>query len=308
MHSRLRALPGVRAVSLVQSPPLGHVVSNWTTEIDGRKVTIYPNWVTPDFFSAMAIPMRLGRTFHPGEKHVVIVSQSLARRQWPGEDPLGQAVGEGANRDTVIGVVADAHINALNDDDALEQYWAAQPENLPNMVVVARAAGEPGSIGPAARAIATSLDPSVFPEIRQIRALYRDNLKMIEDVAAIVSLVGLIALSLAAIGLVGLVAFIVTQRTKEIAIRIALGGQPAAVLNAVLRQFRWPLILGSVTGTVLAAFGSGLLRILLYGVNNLDPVSYAIALAVLGLIAIVSMLVPAIRALRLDLAAILHYE
>ncbi|MGA8161424.1 MAG: ABC transporter permease [Acidobacteriaceae bacterium] len=308
METRLSMVPGVKAVSLVELPPLGHVISNWTTEIRGRKVTIYPNWVTPDFFQTMGISLRLGRLFHPEEKHVVIVSETFARQQWPGENPLGQTVGEGANRDTVVGVVADAHINALNDDDALEQYWAAQPDNMPDMVVMVRTIGEPGSIGPAARAIATSLDRSVFPELRQVKLLYRENQKMIEDVAAIVSLVGLIAASLAAIGLIGLVAFVVTLRTKEIAIRIALGGRPAAVLSAVLQQFRWPLILGSATGTLLAAFGSGLLRIVLYGVNNLDPASFAAALGLLGLMAVVSMLVPAIRTLRLDLAAILHYE
>lgn len=308
MESRLRTLPGVRAVSLVQLPPLGHVVSNWTTEIRGRKVTVYPNWVAPDFFQTMGIALRMGRTFHPAEKHAVVVSESLARQQWPGENPLGQIVGDAKNQDTVIGVVADAHINALNDDDALEQYWAAQPENLPSMVVVVRAAGEPGLIGPEARVIATSLDPSVFPDIRQIKALYRENQKMIEDVAGIVSLVGLVALSLAAISLVGLVAFVVTQRTKEIAIRIALGGQPLAVLSAVLGQFRWPLVVGLVMGAGLAAFGSSLLRVILYGVNNLDPISYTAAPGLLVLIAIASMILPAIRALRMDLAAILHYE
>jgi len=127
-------------------------------------------------------------------------------------------------------------------------------------------------------------------------------------VAGIVSLVGLIALSLAVIGLVGLVAFVVTQRTKEIAIRIAVGGHPLIVLSAVLRQFRWPLILGAASGTGLAAFGSSLLRVALYGVNNLDPISYAAALGLLLLIAIASMILPAARALRMDVAAILHYE
>ena len=308
MESRLRALPDVRAVSLVQLPPLGHVVSSWTTEIGTRKVTIYPNWVAPNFFRTMEIPLRLGRAFHPGEKHVVIVSESFAREQWPGKNPLGETVGAAPNRDTVIGVVGDAHINALSDDDALEQYWAAQPDNLPDMVVVVRAAGQSGQIGPAARAIATSLDASVFPEIRQVKALVRENQRMIEDVAGIVSLVGLIALSLAVIGLVGLVAFVVTQRTKEIAIRIAVGGHPLIVLSAVLRQFRWPLILGAASGTGLAAFGSSLLRVALYGVNNLDPISYAAALGLLLLIAIASMILPAARALRMDVAAILHYE
>jgi predicted permease len=308
MQSRLSALPGVKAVSLVQLPPFGHVISNWTTEIRGRKVTVYPNWVAPDFFRTAGIPLRMGRTFRPAEKHAVIVSQTFARRQWPGENPLGQTVGDAKNPDVVIGVAADAHINALNDDDAAEQYWAAQPENLPNMVVIVRSAGEPGSIAPAAKAIAASLDPSAFPEIRPVRGLYRDNVRMIEDVAAIVSLVGLVAAALAAIGLVGLVAFVVSQRMKEIAIRLALGGRPAAVLSAVLRQFRWPLIVGLATGTAVAAFASKLLRVLLYGVSNADPASYAAALSVLALIALLSILAPAVRTLRLNIAAILHYE
>jgi ABC-type antimicrobial peptide transport system permease subunit len=80
------------------------------------------------------------------------------------------------------------------------------------------------------------------------------------------------------------------------------------VLGAVLRQFRWPLILGAGLGTALAAFGSSLLRVVLYGVSNLDPVSYAAALLLLVLIAMVAMILPALRALRMDLAAILHYE
>jgi hypothetical protein len=278
------------------------------TEIGTRKVTIYPNWVAADFFQTMEVPLRLGRTFHPGEKHVVIVSESFARQQWPGKNPVGETVGAAPNRDTLIGVVGDAHINALSDDDALEQYWAAQPDNLPNMVVVVRAAGEPEQIGPAAKAIATSLDASVFPEIRQVKALVRENHRIIEDVAGIVSLVGLVALSLAVIGLVGLVAFVMTQRTKEIAIRMAVGGRPLAVLSAVLRQFRWPVALGAAIGTGLAAFGSSLLRVALYGVNNLDPISYTGALSLLLLIAITSMILPAVRTLRMDLAAILHYE
>jgi putative ABC transport system permease protein len=308
MQGRLNMLPGVKEVSLVKLPPLGHVVSNWTTEIRGRKVTVYPNWVAPDFFHTMGIPLRLGRTFHRGEKHVVIVSESLARQQWPAENPLGQTIGDGTNKDTVIGVVADAHINALSDDDAFEQYWAAQPEDMPDMVLVVRSTGEPGSVVSAAKTIATGIDPSVFPEIRQLKVLYRENVKEIEDVSAIVSLVGLVALCLAAIGLVGLVGLVVTQRTKEIAIRMALGARPTAVLSAVLRQFRWPLIVGLGVGTGLAAMGSKLLRVALYGVNNLDPASYAAALAVLAFIASLSMLVPAVRALRLNIATILHYE
>jgi predicted permease len=308
MKDRLGAVPGMKAVSLVKLPPMGHVVSNSTTEIRGKKVTIYPNWVTPDFFVTMGIPLRLGRTFHAGEKHAVIVSESFARQQWPGENPLGQAVGDGTNKDTVVGVAGDAHINALSDDDAVEQYWAAQPDDMPDMVLMVRVAGEPGSVAPVAKSIATSLDASVFPEVRQLKVLYRENVKQIEDIAAIVSVAGMVAVSLAAIGLIGLVAFVVTQRSKEIAIRMALGARPVAVLSAVLQQFRWPLIAGLAAGTAFAALGSKLLRVGLYGVNNLDPVGYAAALAVLAGIAGLSMVLPAARTLRMNVAAILHHE
>jgi predicted permease len=308
MQSRLRALPGVTSVSLVKLPPLGHAITRSDVEIHGRTITIYPNSVAPDFFRTMGIPIRLGRTFLPAEQHVVIVSESFARQQWPGQNPIGQLLGDGPAKDMVIGVAGDAHINALSNDDATEQYWAAQPADMPDMVVLVRAAGEPGSLAPSIRSISQSLDPAALPEIRQLKLLYHDNVNQVELTAAAVSLTGLVAVSLAGIGILGLVAFAVTQRTKEIAIRIALGARPRAVLSAVLRQFRWPVVFGLVAGTIVAAVGSRVLRAALYGVDNLDPLSYAAAIATLAVIVCAAMLIPAARTLRLDLAKILHYD
>jgi predicted permease len=308
MEERLRAIPGVASVSLVKLPPLGHVVSREDTEIRGRKVEIYPNWVTPGFFHTMQIPLLTGRTFRRGEKNVVIVSESLARKQWPGENPLGQTMGQGVSKSIVIGVAGDARINALSDDDAVEQYWPVQPDDMPDMVAVVRSSGAPGSLAPKIKAISDSLDRSTFPEIRQLRLLYRENVSHIGMVAGAVILIGLVAVALAAIGIVGLVAFVVRQRTKEIAIRIALGATPSAILSSVLRQFRWPVILGLAAGTTLAALGSKVLRVALYGVSNLDPASYGAAITLLLAIALLAILLPAARALRLDLARTLHYE
>lgn len=308
MEERLRTLPGVRSVSLVLLPPLGHVVSNSRQQINGRAVTVYPNWVAPDFFRTMAIPLRLGRTFYAGEKHAVVVSESFARQQWPGRNPLGQSIGEGATKDTVVGVAGDAHINALSDDDAAEQYWPAKAEDMPGMVVIVRTGGNPGSLTTDVKAISENLDPSVLPEIRQVKMLYRQNIAQIELVATVVSVVGAVAASLAAIGIIGLVAFVVTQRTKEIAIRIALGARPASVLKTVLQQFQWPVIIGLGAGAGLASFVSKFLRVGLYGVSNLDPVSYAAAILTLAMIVVIAMILPAAHTLRLDLAKILHYE
>jgi len=308
MQNRLRALPGVRSVSLVKLPPLGHIVSNSRTEINGRAVTLYPNWVDPGFFATMGIPLKTGRTFFPNEKHAVIVSESFARQQWSGQNPLGQQIGDGTTKDTVIGVVGDAHINALNDDDAAEQYWPAQQDDMPGMVVIVRATGEPGSLAAPIKSISESLDPKAMPEIRQIKLLYREDVSRLEMIASVVSAIGLAAVSLAAIGLIGLVAFTVSQRTKEIAIRIALGARPRAVLTAVLHQYIWPVALGLVAGAACAAFASRVLRVGLYGVSNLDPTSYVAAIAALLAIVLAAALLPARRALRLDLARTLHYE
>jgi len=308
MQSRLRALPGVRSVSLVKLPPLGHTVSRLRREVDGRAILVYPNWVEPGFFQTMGIPLLTGRTFYPGEKNAVVVSESFARWQWPGRSPLGQQMGDGATKDVVVGVVGNARINALSDDDATEQYWAAQPDDMPGMVVIARTAGAPDSLPPIVKSISESLDPRLFPEIRPLKALYQDNISPVGKVAMVVSLIGMVAVLLAGVGIIGLVAFTVSQRTKEIAIRIALGARKVQVLAAVLRQFAWPVVVGLVAGTGIAAAASKVLRKALFGVNNLDPLSYAGALCILGAMLALAALLPARRALRLDLAKILHYD
>src|ERR1039458_7388792 len=167
---------------------------------------------------------------------------------------------------------------------------------MPGMVVIARTAGEPDSLPPTVKSISESLDPKLFPEIRQLKLLYQDNVSGIEKTAMAVSLIGMVAVLVAGIGIIGLVAFTVSQRTKEIAIRIALGAKGAQVLAAVLQQFSWPVVLGLVAGTGIAAAASRVLRIALYGINNLDPLSYVGAVGVLMMIVAVAALLPARRA------------
>ena len=179
---------------------------------------------------------------------------------------------------------------------------------MPGMVVIARTSGAPDRLPPIVKSISESLGPKLFPEIRQLKLLYRENVGGIEKTAMVVSLIGMVAVLIAGIGIIGLVAFTVSQRTKEIAIRIALGAKRAQVLAAVLRQFTWPVVLGLVMGTGVAAAATKILRKALYGINNLDPLSYVGAVGVLMMIVAVAALLPARRALHLDLAKTLHYD
>jgi putative ABC transport system permease protein len=208
----------------------------------------------------------------------------------------------------VIGVVGDAHVNALNDDDAVEGYWAAQSGNLPNMTLIVRAQGPSSAVETAARSISESLDPRVFPEMRPLKQLYLDMGSQIERIAAAVALIGIVAAALAAIGIIGLVAFSVSQRTKEIAIRMSLGATRASVFTALLKQFTWPILAGFASGTLLALFASRFLRIALFGVSNLDPLSYISGVGFLLGVVVLSGLLPARKAMRLNIARALHYE
>ncbi len=308
LQSRLLSVPAVRSVSLVMLPPLGHTVSNWDTTINGHQVRIYPNWVTPGFFATTQTAILLGRTFTPGEKNVAIVSKSLAAAQWPGQNPIGKLIGDGPVKDVVVGVVRDAHMNALSDDDALEEYWPAAADQMARMVVMVRAEQAAENVPAMAKSISESLDPTLFPEIRSIKTLYSNSVSQIERVAAAVTMIGLVALGLVGVALIGLVSFTVVQKTKEIAIRLALGATSKDVLKLILWQFSWPAIIGLGAGTIVAAASSNILRRALYGVSNLDPIAYAGAIAFLSLILAVSAFLPARRALRINVSKALHHQ
>ena len=150
--------------------------------------------------------------------------------------------------------------------------------------------------------------PALFPEISLLRSGFRKDMEQVELAASAVTLIGLVAVALAGVGILGLVSFSVSQRRKEIAIRLALGATKVQVLAALLRQFVWPAALGMAAGAGIAAAASRVLRIVLFGVSNLDPASYAAAILVLVAIVGLSALLPARRALRLELANALHYD
>jgi predicted permease len=309
-RQRVLQIPGVTSVALTSMQPLGHhKVSSISNTINGHLVRIFPFSVDPSFFQTMQVPLIRGRDFLPGEQHAVIVSESLAQKQWPGEDPLGKQDASGSgNGDVVIGVAANARMMNMQDGDTVELYHAAREADMADMTVLVRTAGTPDGLTPALRSIGQTLDPNLFPEIRLLKGEFRHETQSAGTIAGVISLLGFVAVLLAGLGIVGLVAYSVSQRTREIAIRLALGASKAQLLGAILRQFSWPVSIGMIVGACATAAVSQMLRRMLYGVSNLDPVSYGAAIAVLTAICVVAAVLPARRALKLDVARALHQE
>jgi predicted permease len=307
LQNRLQAMPGVISVSRALSPPLvNENVMITSIDVDGHRVLIYPNWVGPEFFHTMDIPLLRGRYISPGEMHVVILSESLARKRWPAEDPIGKQWKSG--KDIVVGVVGNTRAMELNNTDATEIYYPPSAEHLPGMSILVRTAGDPAALSPTIKTIAGSIDPKLFPTIVPLKAGFRKSVAQVEQIAAIVSMLGGIAIFLAVVGLLGLVTYAVSQRTKEIAIRLAIGAGRREIFFSVLRRFAWPVLIGLAVGVAMTAGLSQIIRRGLYGISGLDPISYLGAIALLMAILITAALMPMRRAFKIDIARILHSD
>ncbi|MEO6237785.1 MAG: FtsX-like permease family protein [Vicinamibacterales bacterium] len=296
LQSQLRALPGVESVALASTPPLGGMKTITTVHGDDYRVDAHVNHIDPAFFQTMTIPLVRGRNLAPGDTRAVIVSDSLARLAWPGKDPVGKHFADY----TVVGVSTSARVVALEDADAVEVYYLAEPADLPSMTLLVKTFGDPEGLAPVLASTARAIDRQVFPQLQLLSSRFRDKLRESEYSAIAVSLLGASALLLACLGIIGLVTYAVSQRTKEIGIRMALGAQAGHVLASTLRQFTRPVLGGLIVGVGAAAGLSQLLRRELYGISHLDPVAYVSVVAAFLLVVILSALVPARRALRVD--------
>lgn len=313
LQARLRSVPGVASVSIAQfSPLVSDEVHLTTIDVDGQRVLIYPNWISPEFFETMGIPILRGRALDANDKESVVISQSLARRRWPNEDPIGKPWKGG--KMIVVGVAGNTRAMEMNNSDATEMYYLAEPAQLPSMSVLVKATGAPDNLTSNLLSLASSSDPGntsakkLYPTVTLLKAGFRRNVAMAEEITFMLSLLGGIAIFLAAIGLVGLVGYAVTQRTREIAIRLAIGASRIDIVRTVLRHFAWPTTIGLVSGIAGTAALSQILRRALYGISGLDPLSYIAAIALLSLILLIAALIPIRRAFILDVARILHFE
>jgi putative ABC transport system permease protein len=300
---------------MATNPPLGHRWSVVRAAVGGRTVSVHFNGVDPAFFQTMSIPLLRGRTFDPGESQAIVVSESLARLQWPAEDPIGKTFrlenGSADNKEpaaVVVGVVGSARLVSPEDSDAVEIYRLAGESAAPALVVLVKTRVPPESVIASVAATAKAANPRRFPDVQLLKLAFRDKLQIAGFSAVSVGLLGSTALGLACVGIVGLMIFSVSQRTQEIGVRIALGARSHQVFAIVLRELSTPVAGGLLAGVVLAALLSHVLRQELFGVSNLDPLAYVAAIATFAIATTLAALVPARRALRVDPLLALRHE
>jgi hypothetical protein len=275
--------------------------------MNGHHVEFQLNHVSATFFETMGIPILRGRALRPNERHIAVISESMARIVWPGQDPLGKSFGLGDDF-TVVGVSGNLRSVKFGDADTVYAYFPIEDGNQPSLSVLVKTAGPPQELARAAVAASKSLDPAVFPTVDLLSSEYRTSLQGAEYSALAVSILGLLAQLMACFGIVGVVSYAVSQRTREIGIRMALGAKPAHVLAIVLRHLSGPVGAGLMVGVAAAAALAQFLRGRLYGISHLDLVAYLGAVGLFVLTVGIAALVPARKALSVDPLCALRHE
>lgn len=309
---RVSGLPGVQHASIAQNPPLagGFLRSVFPEGADTTtqdRVLVQVNPVSIGYFDTMGIRVMRGRDFTTGDTEtspkVVVINQTMAERFWPGQDPIGRRFKFFGDEDytTVIGVAKDSKYNGVAEDPIPFIYEPLRQNYTPAGTLHVRAAGDAAQLAGAVRRQVQEVDPtlSVF-DVRTLEQQVSESLQPLRMNVVLLTVFGALALLLASIGLYGVANYSVTQRTREIGVRMALGAAPSSVLRLVLGRGLALVAAGLAVGLVAAFFVASLLRSLIVGVSPRDPVTFAATAAVLGVVAMLASYIPARRATRID--------
>ena len=320
--AKVSAIPGVESAALATRVPMQLNANRWEIWIPGRHQpgdhgdTVEVTTVSPEYFKTMGVAIVEGRAFtsadRPDTPRVAIVNETLARRVWPGQSPIGRIFrtrgGQGPPFQ-IVGVSADHKVLTLSEPPTpfLQVPRTQRPSSY--SAIVARTRGDASALLRDMRREILTLDPNVvFVENQTMETEVDATLFPMRASAWLVSGVGAVAMLLAAIGLYGVIAYSVARRTKEIGIRVALGARPRAVVGLVMRQGLLVASAGLLAGCAFAAVAARMIRGLLYGVSAADPLAWLSAAAMLLAVSALANLIPAWRASRVDPSDALRVE
>src|SRR5947207_8914190 len=282
--------------------------------VPGRldKVLIEYNHITPDYFSVVGIPIVRGRDFGPDETEDapgIIVTESTARRLWPGADPLGKTLRQDTGREySVIGVTKDAQVSRLGDVKTPYLYFPAGPQDNVRTYVLVRFAGSFTPVAKGIREAVRSLDPDVPVDVVRLEDYLEVWRSPSRIVAALSGALGALAVLLASIGVYGMVSYSVSRCVHEIGIRMVLGADRTEVMKLVIEQAMRPVLIGGLAGVAACAAVSHVLSSMLFGLSAPDPIAFISIPLLLLLVALAASCIPARRAMKVDPMVALRYE
>jgi putative ABC transport system permease protein len=320
----LRAIPGVAHAGIVETLPLAGASDATLIHIPGRSdppgKEPYANYsiVSPDYFSAMGTPLLRGRWFGDSDaassSSVLIVNATMAKKYWPAVNPLGKQMGLGnsSSNMTIVGVVADVKHLSLREDPGPEMFVPYTQRPFPSMQlmhVVLRAKLDAITLASAARETIRQIDRDIpLSNVTTLRTIVDDSVASQRFSALLVGAFGVLSLVLASIGLYGVISYSVSQRTREIGIRIALGAQRPTVFAMVLGHGGRLTALGILAGLFAALGVSRLMVSALYGVQATDALTFAAAVPVLAIASLLGCYGPARRAMRVEPVTALRHD
>jgi predicted permease len=324
LMNRLRALPGVESVTVMEERLGSGWSDNSAMRVDGKlpdvangsSLTVRSNVVGPDFFRTLGVPVLMGRDFADTDTatspHAGIINEQFAQRFFPNRNPLGHTIGteDGRYQMTVVGVVKDHKYRSIDEEPIpMAWYMYAQIPMTGAMDVEMRVHGEPLAILPSARKALQEMNPNL-PLIRPMTQRAQYDLRISGQVlfARLAGFFGFLAVVLVAAGLYGTFAYRVSMRTAEIGVRMAVGARRGQVVWMILKGSLLLTVAGVVIGIPSAMLVGHALASSLYGVQPLDAVSYLLAVLGVALVALAASVVPAARAAGIDPMRALRME
>jgi putative ABC transport system permease protein len=322
---RIRTVPGVKDASAVLPLPLSGDSMRTSFEIEGRPMakSDFPSThiraVGLDYFQTMQIPLLAGREFNAHDDrnapHVVIINQTLARRFFPNESPIGKHIKPGMSSGKndvmceIVGVVGDVKHRRLWLPEDPESYLPYDQNSIGGMNIVVRSTGDPMTLLPAIRAQVLAMDAELpvykAQRMEEYVAASVAQRRFTSLLCAIFAGAGLV---LAIVGLFGVISYSVAQRTHEIGVRVAVGAAKTDILRLILREGMAVTLVGVGVGLVGAIALSGVVKSQLFGVQATDPLTFLGVAVGLGLVALLACFLPARRAARVDPMVALRYE